>query len=271
MFVDTAAFAAASCALIGDGRRAASYLDEFLAIFQERITFGRAPEPGEPLRWLLHINPFRREVDAERLSRGLRLAGLDGDPDEGRLEAVARSSGPEVAPATFRREGVHWMIAFDGLTLRLTHQKGFQDLVRLLAQPGHEIHCLDLADRPADGGADAPVLDERARREIQSRVQDLQREIDDADRLHDPARAEGAREEMDRIVELLTGAFGLAGRPRKLGSVAERARSAVTWRIRSAIKKLATTHPRLGRHLENAVRTGTFCSYEPETPTIWAL
>ena len=44
----------------------------------------------------------------------------------------------------------------------------------------------------------------------------------------------------------------------------ERARSAVTWRIRNAIKKIGQAHPRLGRHLENAVRTGTFCVYQPE-------
>jgi hypothetical protein len=79
------------------------------------------------------------------------------------------------------------------------------------------------------------VLDERARREIQQRVRELQREIDDADAAHDIGRA-------------------------------ERARSAVTWRIRSAIKKIAPAHPRLGRHIENTVRTGTFCVYVPETP-----
>ena len=27
----------------------------------------------------------------------------------------------------------------------------------------------------------------------------------------------------------------------------------------------------LGRHLENAVRTGTWCSYRPEAPVAWEL
>jgi hypothetical protein len=45
----------------------------------------------------------------------------------------------------------------------------------------------------------------------------------------------------------------------------------VTWRIRNGIKKIGKAHPRLGRHLENAVRTGTFCVYQPETPIEWAL
>jgi hypothetical protein len=64
---------------------------------------------------------------------------------------------------------------------------------------------------------------------------------------------------------------GLRGRPRRLGSPAERARSAVTWRIRSAIRKIAAAHPRLGRHLDNAVRTGHFCAYQPEQLVGWYL
>jgi hypothetical protein len=30
-------------------------------------------------------------------------------------------------------------------------------------------------------------------------------------------------------------------------------------------------HEALGRHLANAVHTGTFCSYTPERPTTWEL
>ena len=271
MFVDIAAFAAAACALTGEMTRAKHYLGEFLADFQERIGFGRAAEPGEPLRWLLHVNPFKRPEDADRLARGLSLAGLDADPDEGRSQAIAHPRAADVAPTSFRREGMVWTLAFGGLSVQLTHQKGFLDLAQLLARPGTEMHCLELADRPADTGGEVPVLDERARRELKSRVRDLQQEVDEADAAHDTARAERAREELDQLVEHLSGALGIGGRARQLGSAAERARSAVTWRIRNAIKKIASAHPRLGRHLENSVHTGTFCVYEPETPTDWAL
>jgi TolB-like protein len=271
MFVDVAAFAAAACALTGDMAGATRYLQQFLDDFQERIGFGRAPEPGEPLRWLLHVNPFRRPEDGERLARGLSLAGLAADPDEGRAEAIARPGTPDAAPATFRRDGLLWTLSFGGLSVQLTHQKGFLDLAQLLARPGTEMHCLELADRPAETGGDMPVLDDRARRELKARVRDLQQEVDEAEAAHDTGRAERAREELDQIVEHLSGALGLGGRARQLGSPAERARSAVTWRIRNAIKKIASPHPRLGRHLENGVRTGTFCVYEPETPTDWAL
>jgi TolB-like protein/tetratricopeptide (TPR) repeat protein len=271
MFVDVAAFAAASSALTGDITGAKRYLQDFLEDFQERIGFGRAAEPGEPLRWLLHVNPFRRVEDGDRLARGLSLAGIESDPDEGRAEAVAHPVTPDIASATFRRNGPLWTMAFGGLSVQLTHQKGFLDLAQLLARPGTELHCLELADRPAETGGEVPVLDDRARRELKARVRELQQEIDDADAAHDGGRAERAREELDRIVEHVSGALGIGGRARPFGSAAERARSAVTWRIRNSVKKIASTHARLGRHLEHSVRTGTFCVYEPETPTNWVL
>lgn len=271
MFVDVAAFAAASCALSGNASGAARYLREFLDDFQARIGFGRAPEPGEPLRWLLHVNPFKRSQDGERLARGLALAGLETDPDEGRADAIARPATPDRAPATFRRDGPLWTLTFDGTTVRLSHQKGFVDLTLLLARAGTELHCLELADRPAETSGEMPVLDERARRELKARVRELQQEIDEADAAHDTERAEHAREELDQLVEHLSGALGLGGRARPLGSAAERARSAVTWRIRNAIRKIASAHARLGRHLENSVRTGTYCVYAPEIPSHWEL
>ena len=41
--------------------------------------------------------------------------------------------------------------------------------------------------------------------------------------------------------------------------------------IRSALGKLEGEHGRLARHLRNAVRTGTWRVYEPETPVEWEL
>ena len=173
--------------------------------------------------------------------------------------------------AVFRRDGELWTLAFEGHTARVTDAKGLPDLARLLARPGLEVHCLDLAERPAASSNPDVVLDERARREIEARARELRMEIDEADTRHDTGRAERAREELDAVVDVLSGALGLRGRARGLGSDAERARSAVTWRVRSAIRKIAAVHPRLGRHLENAVRTGVFCAYVPETPIRWVI
>ena len=56
-----------------------------------------------------------------------------------------------------------------------------------------------------------------------------------------------------------------------MASIAERARSAVTWRLRAAVKRIAEVHPELGRHLTNAIRTGTWCAYRPETAVEWQI
>lgn len=44
----------------------------------------------------------------------------------------------------------------------------------------------------------------------------------------------------------------------------ERTRSAVSKRIRSTIKKVATYHPALGYHLDTAIKTGHSCTYHPD-------
>ncbi len=50
----------------------------------------------------------------------------------------------------------------------------------------------------------------------------------------------------------------------------ERARKAVTNRIRQTLAHIANVHHALGLHLRNAVHTGTRCVYTPERPTRWS-
>ena len=52
--------------------------------------------------------------------------------------------------------------------------------------------------------------------------------------------------------------------------VVERARKAVTNRIRQTLARIATVHHALGLHLRNTVHTGTRCTYTPERPTRWS-
>lgn len=95
--------------------------------------------------------------------------------------------------------------------------------------------------------------------------------LTEAEDSHDRGRAEAASLELDLLVEQLTAARGLGGRARRTGGTAERARTAVTWRVRAAIRRIDELHPDLGRHLRAAVRTGTWCSYQPEHAVAWQL
>jgi len=53
----------------------------------------------------------------------------------------------------------------------------------------------------------------------------------------------------------------------------ERARSAVTKRIKSAIQRITYYYPALGYHLTASIRTGAWCVYQPDPawPVEWAM
>ena len=170
-----------------------------------------------------------------------------------------------------RRDGDVWLISYKGNSVRLRDLKGLHDLAVLFERTGQEIHCLELMGAAHVQESTGAVLDSRARKEYQDRIIDLQTEIDDARAANDPARAERAEVELDALVQQLSEAFGIAGRARGRGSSAERARTAVTYRIRATVKRIADIHPDLARHLDNAVRTGTWCSYRPDAEVAWAV
>jgi TolB-like protein len=262
---DGPAYLAAAYAYLGNRERAGFFLDEFRRVFIERITNGRAPEPDEPMRWLMHVNPFRREEDLQHLAEGVRLAGLESAP------SAPAVSAPIAWPVgnIFRKEGALWTVCFEHEVAHVPEVRGLQDISQLLARPAEEMHCVALAGQPADTGRGTEVLDEQARRAYRTRLRELESELTEAAAANDPGRAERLEEERERLLDEMRKATGLGGRNRKMGDAAERARSAVTWRIRNAIKKLEPAHPALARHLGHSIKTGVFCSYTPEKETRW--
>ena len=273
-FVDAPAYLAIAHAHLGQMEAAQGYRRAYLDRYRETIATGREPAPGEAVGWFLQVNPYRRDEDMAFLLDGFRLLGESLAPEglapEGRADAAGRAPDPPDG-AALRRRGEGWEVDYAGRRALLPDLKGLHDIRRLLAEPGREVHCLDLAERAGDLFTGDRVLDERARSALASRIRDLREEIDEAEAMNDPGRAGRARAEMEELVGTLSRALGLGGRGRRLGDAAERARTAVTWRIRHAAKRIGAAHPLLGRHLSNSVRTGAFCSYSPERAVRWAL
>lgn len=187
-------------------------------------------------------------------------------------------------PATgrwvFRREGEYWSVAFEGDAFRLHDSKGLRYLAALLAAPGREIHALDLVGgeegaEPERGliGDAGEILDPQAKAAYRRRMEELREDLEEAEAWNDPERAARARQEMEFLARELAGAVGLGGRDRKAASAAERARVNVTRAIRSALGRIAEHSQSLGRHLDSTLRTGTFCSYVPDSrlPPAWHL
>jgi len=188
------------------------------------------------------------------------------------------SSAPEGDDHVFLREGEVWTVAYAGKRCHVKHARGLADLALLLARPGDEVAAVQLMDpdgaagaRPALGVAarKSPVLDERARAEVRERIEALDEALARAEAAGDAVAAARTAEEKAALVRELRAATGLGGRDRGLADAAERARKAVTGRIRESIDKLRGPLPELAAHLDEAITTGTFCAYAPRTNTRW--
>jgi len=180
----------------------------------------------------------------------------------------------------FVREGEFWTVQYQGETYRFKDSKGLRYLHVLVARRGQEVHVLDLV-AAADGrpgpardaqtiepglshagfGDAGDVIDPQARAAYRRRLLELTEEADEAERFHDPVRAERARTEIDALEQQLAAAFGLGGRARKAASSAERARVNVRNSIASAIKAMTRPAPTVAAHFTRAVRTGAYCWY----------
>jgi non-specific serine/threonine protein kinase len=124
----------------------------------------------------------------------------------------------------------------------------------------------------ASGFGDAgAVLDAKAKAAYKRRLDELHEELEEAGRFNDPGRVTRAREEIEAITNQLAAAVGLGGRDRFAASDAERARLAVTKRIKAALAKIREAHPALAHHLTAAITTGYSCCYTPtvDAPTSW--
>ena len=184
---------------------------------------------------------------------------------------AAGDAGPD---HVFRRDGEVWTIGYGGRQVRLRDSKGLRDLHALLTRPGTAVAALDLAGAAPGRVPAAPdtgeVIDAQARSAYRQRLRELEEAAAEADAAADIGRSARIAAERDALVEALTQAYGLGGRVRRAGSDAERARTAVTARIRDAIRRIGEAHPDLGRHLARSVRTGTFCVYDPDQPARWS-
>jgi hypothetical protein len=152
-----------------------------------------------------------------------------------------------------------------GTSLRLKDSRGLRYLARLVAEPGREIHALDLAGAAgeSDVGDAGEQLDAAATASYRRRLAELDEEAREAEAWNDGARGARVRSEIEFLSAELSRAVGLGGRNRRAGSAAERARVAVTRRIREVIRRVAEQSPDAGRHLEATLKTGTYCSYRP--------
>jgi hypothetical protein len=111
--------------------------------------------------------------------------------------------------------------------------------------------------------------DARARSEYRRRFEEAQAELEEAERANDLGRISQLRDEIEGLAGELATAYGLQSRTSP--EPVERARKAVSNRIRAALDEVRREHAPLWRHLSASLRLGTWCGYEPESPTPWQV
>jgi hypothetical protein len=204
----------------------------------------------------------------------------------------ATGSGSSVN-GIFRKEGEYWTVGCGNSSFRFKDTKGFAYLAHLLRHPGTEFHVLDLAggiaghredDEPGQAqslprgdqdlekagihigslGDAGEMLDERAKAAYRRRLSELREELKEAKELGKVERAEQAEEEIDALTRELSRAVGLGGRDRRAGSASDRARQSISKSIKAVVERIVLSDAALGDIFSRCIKTGVFCSYQPD-------
>ena len=219
-------------------------------------------------------------AEAVRLGIELNLADRVTTWQEATRRAAAETTPPAIAAVdgVLERGDATWRVTIDGRTATVDDVVGLRYMATLVARPDTDIPAAELS--AALTGADvtatargAPALDERARREYRRRLEELERELDLADRRADPERSRRAAAERTALLERLRLDAGLGGRARRLSDEGERCRIRVSKAIQRAITRIERADPVLGRALATRIRTGYVCRYEsdPGQPIRWTV
>ncbi|MBA2725962.1 MAG: hypothetical protein H0U53_08235, partial [Actinobacteria bacterium] len=174
--------------------------------------------------------------------------------------------------ATLSRRDSGWEITFGSESMNVVDVKGIRDLALLLGRPGADIHVLELAGSAAAPGTSFEAVDRKAVAAYRQRLVELSEEREEAERNNDLERVARVDSEHQALVDELGRVTGLGGQPRQLGHHAgERARKAVSGRIRDAIRRIEGAMPGLAAHLDQYVVTGTYCRYRMDAGITWKV
>jgi hypothetical protein len=207
---------------------------------------------------------------------------------------------PTVSENVFRNEGEFWRITFKGDSITLKDVKGLSYIACLLSTPEKEFHVFELIAEvegmpaaeaneayskmsseefekkhnltpsfPEDAGDE---IDLQTKNEILTRLKGLHEDFVEAKKNNDLGLMSKYKEEIEYLKSCISQGYSTKkGKSRKAADSADKARKAVTMSIRRSLDKIQHDHPSLGRHLDNAIQRGLYCSYSPEAPIEWSL
>src|SRR5207253_1309315 len=132
----------------------------------------------EAAKWLRIALARHQAVGASLLVEATRAAQADiaGHDRQRELPPLRDAE----LGGVFHRQGRVWHVSWSGKQVPVPHSKGMTDLAALLAQPGRQVHVLDLMERSGGPPAAAvghdlgPALDGRARAAYRRRLGELE-------------------------------------------------------------------------------------------------
>ena len=203
----------------------------------------------------------------------------------------------------FRQKGEGWDIVYQGHGFFLKHIKGLSYIAYLLRHPTEKFTPLQLSrgigeSVPAKGdrvyssmsetrledqalgvstwdGTTTDIeqmVDKQTVEQCRQKLADLTEQKEEAERYHDYERVTHLEAEMDAIIAYLTNNTH-SGTIKTFPTSADKIRTSVTKRIRDAIGKIDKQDSTLARQLNNCIRTGNQCSYnpDPQNPITWSF
>ena len=220
--------------------------------------------------------------------------GLAGTGDPGPGVRLAQKG-------VFRKEGEYWTVGYGGKSLSPKGHQGTRVPRPSAASSRGRIPRARSGGRnckPARGGRNQSIgarlaagdedlekagihittlgdagemLDEQAKAAYRRRLSELREELEEAKELGRVERAEQAEQEIDALTRELSRAVGLGGRSRRAASASERARQTITKTIKAVVERIVQSDAELGDIFSRCIKTGTFCSYQPDPdfPIAW--
>jgi TolB-like protein/lipopolysaccharide biosynthesis regulator YciM len=258
-WVDYPAIIAAAYCYLGNMEKAMTRWNMYLSNFSDRISRDKENLESEALKWIVNINPYKNKTVFKEFWEVVSQ----------KKQVKIEIAQPEVSANFFLREGEIWRIQYLGKLVHVAHSKGMADLARLINQEGEEVSVEELTGSKVEQ-LSVDLADRTSLLHVKDRLEQIESQLVEAPEDEDE-KLEELKNEYDQLTRYITSSVDKRGRIRMKGSTSEKARSAVTQRIKSAIKKFEQIHPELYRHLSSSIKTGVYCSYKPHQCPDWQL
>ena len=213
---------------------------------------------------------------------------------ESQSPLVSEAAIGDVTPHLFRFEDGKWHILFNGHGISRKSSVALTYIHELLKNPHGSVSPTELVtanygESPCvksksefvdEGYAELhlgkqsnftePILTDDAHRRMTAALVELKEDLAQLRDAGEDALAFQKKQEIERGEEYLRQTKFRSHNAR-FNSRADRDRKSVSIAIARAIENIAKDHPALARHLDNCIRTGKECRYEPETEVKWLL